>query len=158
MDVLDLILAVAALMIAILAYRRAGGLADLKKRVDKIASSVDLRKSVDPIAAATDALRERMTEAIGKLEAAVRRKGEQKKPPEEEPPESPEGMERRLPPNAKDFQVELDRIFSSAQKEGKSFIEVRSGDLHRSVGGHPGPNHRIPMCCAVMKRNMKPGD
>jgi len=122
MEVLTLILAIAAMVIAILAYKRAGGMADLKKRVDQIA----------------------------------KREKREEKPPEAEPAKKP--AERRLPPTTEDFQAELDKVFAAAQQEGKPFIEVKSGDLHRSVGGYPGRNHRIPLCCTVMKRNMKPGD
>jgi len=156
MEVLTLILAIAAMVIAILAYKRAGGMADLKKRVDQIASGVDLRKSVDALVATTDTLREKTAEAIGKLEATVKREKREEKPPEAEPAKKP--AERRLPPTTEDFQAELDKVFAAAQQEGKPFIEVKSGDLHRSVGGYPGRNHRIPLCCTVMKRNMKPGD
>ena len=41
--------------------------------------------------------------------------------------------------------------------EGSSSIEVNSGALHRRVGGYPG-NHRMPICCSVMRTVMKPGD
>lgn len=156
MEVLTLILAIAALVIAILAYKRAGGIADVKKRVDQIASAIDVRKSVDALVAATDTLKEKTAEAIGKLEATVKREKREEKPPEAEPAKKPE--DRRLPPTTEDFQSELDKVFAKAQQEGKPFIEVKSGDLHRSVGGYPGPNHRIPLCCTVMKRTMKPGD
>lgn len=67
MDVLSLILAIIALVIAILAYRRVGAIADLKKQIDQIASSVDLRKSMDSLGAVTDTLREKTSEAVGKL-------------------------------------------------------------------------------------------
>jgi len=63
-----------------------------------------------------------------------------------------------MPPTAQDFQNELDRIFAAAQQQGKSRIHVKSGDLHRRVGGYPGHNHRMPVCCDVMKRNMRSGD
>ncbi len=56
---------------------------------------------------------------------------------------------------AEDFQSELDRIFASA---GQGRIDVTSGTLHRHVGGYPGRNHRMPVCCEVMKRNMRHGD
>ncbi len=156
MEVLTLILAIAALVIAVLAYKRAGGMADLKKRADQIASAIDIRKSVDALVATTDTLKEKTAEAIGKLEATVKREKREGKPPEAEPAKKLE--ERRLPPTTEDFQRELDKVFAKAQQEGKPFIEVKSGDLHRSVGGYPGPNHRIPLCCTVMKRTMKPGD
>ena len=63
-----------------------------------------------------------------------------------------------MSPTAQDFQRELDRIFALSRQQGKPYIDVRAGDLHRQVGGYPGRNHRMPVCCEVMKRNMKPGD
>ena len=51
MEVLSLILALIALVIAILAYHKTGGLADVRKQIDQIASSEDLRKeSVEKLA------------------------------------------------------------------------------------------------------------
>lgn len=61
-------------------------------------------------------------------------------------------------PVASDFQRELNRIFQRATRQGRPYVDVKSGDLHRAVGGYPGRNHRMPVCCEVMKRNMKPGD
>lgn len=84
MTMLNFIIAIVAVVIAILAYRKAGGVPDLKKQIDQIASSVDFRKSVDTLAAATETIREKTAEAIGKLEATVRGEGkEEKKPPKE---------------------------------------------------------------------------
>lgn len=31
-----------------------------------------------------------------------------------------------------------------------SFIELTSGDIHRDVGGYPGRNHKMVICCDVM--------
>ncbi len=63
-----------------------------------------------------------------------------------------------MPPTAQDFQNELDRLFMQAQLQNKPYIDVKSGDLHRKVGGYPGHNHRMPVCCEVMLRNMRKGD
>ena len=63
-----------------------------------------------------------------------------------------------MPPTAQEFQNELDRIFRLAQNQGKSYLDVKSGDLHRRVGGYPRHNHRMPVCCEVMRRNMGVGD
>ena len=63
-----------------------------------------------------------------------------------------------MPPTAQDFQRELNNIFSSAMKQGKSYVDVKSGNLHRRIGGYPDPNHRMPVCCDVMRRNMRSGD
>jgi len=157
MDILSLILAVIALVIAILAYQKTGGVTDFRKQIDQIASSADFRKSVDSLTAVAETLRERTVDAIGKLEEILRGEGRvEKEPPE--PPERPAELKKRIPPSEKDFQGELDSVFESAQQRGESFIEIKSGDLHRSVGGYPGRSHRMPLCCAVMKRNMTPGD
>ena len=59
---------------------------------------------------------------------------------------------------ATSFQTELDAIFLDAARKGLSSIDVLSGDLHRGVGDYPGSNHRMPICCNVMRQNMKPGD
>ena len=62
------------------------------------------------------------------------------------------------PPTTSDFQQELDRIFRAAQDQHVTYIDVVSGDLHRELGGYPGPDHRLPVCCDVMHRNMHTGD
>lgn len=63
-----------------------------------------------------------------------------------------------MPPTSKDFQNALGQIFKSAQFGGKTCVDVQSGNLHRIVGGYPNSNHRMPLCCAVMKRNMECDD
>ncbi|MCD6571511.1 MAG: HNH endonuclease [Deltaproteobacteria bacterium] len=60
--------------------------------------------------------------------------------------------------SSSNFQSELEYIFKSAVSEGEFWIVVRSGDLHRRLGDYSGPNHRMPICCNVMRKNMKPGD
>ena len=167
MLVITFIIAIIALIISILAYQRTGGAKELKKTVDSLSSTMEslkehaggtLKEQIEHLRSVTESIRDKTAEAIGKLEATVRLGKGEKKPPEGRPPKRPEELKKRLAPTAKDFQSELDNIFASAQQEGKSFIEIKSGDLHRSVGGYPGRNHRIPLCCGVMKRNMKPED
>ena len=63
-----------------------------------------------------------------------------------------------MPPTMRDFQKEVDKIFEIAQGQSKLHVDVKSGDLHRRVEGYPGRNHRMPLCCEVMKRNMKQRD
>ncbi len=58
-----------------------------------------------------------------------------------------------MPPITKDFEDELNAIF--AGHEGKKYVDVSSGDLHTRVGGYPGRDHRMPLCCRVMRSNMK---
>ena len=61
-------------------------------------------------------------------------------------------------PTADDFQKELDAIFSFAEAKHLTAIILKSGDLHRLVGDYPGTNHRMPVCCNVMRKNMKRDD
>ena len=61
-------------------------------------------------------------------------------------------------PTAQDFQRALNKVLESAQDKAEAYIDVKSGDLHRIVGGYPGNNHRMPICCDVLKRNMKATD
>lgn len=37
-------------------------------------------------------------------------------------------------------------------------IELVSGDIHRELGGYPGPDHRMPSCCNAMKELMNSDD
>lgn len=61
-------------------------------------------------------------------------------------------------PSTSDFESALQSLLATAQKEGKPYLDVVSGDLHRTVGGYPGAQHRMPSCCEVMRNAMKPGD
>ena len=82
---LTLILAVVALIIAILAYQKAGGLADLRKQVDHITSSPDLKRSIESLAAATESLKEKTSEAIGRMETAFKKEVKVEKKPARKP-------------------------------------------------------------------------
>lgn len=57
-----------------------------------------------------------------------------------------------------DFQAELDNVFRQAESLGLVGIEVKSGNLHRRVGGYPRSDHRMPICCDVMYEAMTPAD
>ena len=56
------------------------------------------------------------------------------------------------------FKSVLTRIFQEAQAKELPYIDVVSADLHRQVGGYPGPDHRMPVCCSVMTGAMVTGD
>lgn len=62
-----------------------------------------------------------------------------------------------MPPTKNDFSRALKLILDAAQASGKEYIDVNAGDLHRKVGDYPG-NHRLPICCQVMRNNMQFGD
>jgi 5-methylcytosine-specific restriction protein A len=60
--------------------------------------------------------------------------------------------------NRETFIRALHAIFGRETRNGQSSVVVRSGDLHRMVGGYPGNNHRMPVCCAAMRAEMREGD
>lgn len=54
-------------------------------------------------------------------------------------------------PTADDFRLELHRAMLEAVQEGREFAEINAGELHRRAGDYPGRNHRMPVCCEVMR-------
>ncbi len=61
-------------------------------------------------------------------------------------------------PSTSDLEIALQGLITLAQEEGKPYLDVVSGDLHKMVGGYPGTQHRMPLCCDVMRNAMKPTD
>ena len=61
-------------------------------------------------------------------------------------------------PTIIDFQKELDEILNDAKKQNLDYIDVSSGEIHRRVGSYPGPNHRMPMLCDVLRKMMGSND
>ena len=78
MEGITLLIAVVALIIAILAYQRTGGTAELKRQIEAGTSSPELKKQMDALASMTDALREKTADALDRLEKVIRKteKGE----------------------------------------------------------------------------------
>lgn len=56
------------------------------------------------------------------------------------------------------FREELSNMMSASRKQGKKYIDVMSKELHTRVGGYPGTNHRMPVCCSVMYQMMSGND
>jgi len=54
-------------------------------------------------------------------------------------------------PTAEDFRLALSKALEEASRSGADHLEITAGELHRRIGGYPGPGHRIPNCCQVMK-------
>jgi len=48
--------------------------------------------------------------------------------------------------------------FRTAFECGASFVDIVSGDVHRTVGCYPGRSHRMPMVCKVMRDLRHPSD
>ncbi len=53
------------------------------------------------------------------------------------------------------FEKFLDEKFANISGD---YLELVSGDIHRAVGGYPSNNHRMPICCKVMRAYMKGDD
>jgi hypothetical protein len=90
------IIAIIALLVSILAYRRAGGAKELKKTVNSLSSSMEsikdrageeLKERVEHLTSVTESLKEKTADAIDRLEKAVRGRPEEKAP--EEKPSKP---------------------------------------------------------------------
>ena len=60
--------------------------------------------------------------------------------------------------NAETFRKALAELLATATNKGDRSLTVTSGVLHSKVGGYPGPNHRMPMCCDAMYGAIKEGD
>jgi 5-methylcytosine-specific restriction protein A len=54
-------------------------------------------------------------------------------------------------PNRDEFKMELHRMMHEAMQQGRGTVEISAGELHRRLGDYPGANHRMPMCCEVMR-------
>lgn len=82
------------------------------------------------------------------------------------PPESRSAVGRRLTaeqskasrPTAADFRRALYEAFDTAAHSGEPSITINAGVLHRTLGGYPGPGHRMPICCSVMREMMGQDD
>ena len=61
-------------------------------------------------------------------------------------------------PTTSDFVAKLNTMLSRAEEEGLSEIRLSAGELHREVGGYPGVDHRMPVCCNAMRKAMQIGD
>lgn len=59
---------------------------------------------------------------------------------------------------AEEFRTTLLNLLQEREKGDASCAVVKAGDLLRIVGGYPGNNHRMPVCCAVMRSFMRSGD
>jgi len=59
---------------------------------------------------------------------------------------------------ANDFRNELVRLLTEGEKLRFVAVDINAGQIHRSVGGYPGTDHRMPVCCDVMRSTMTPED
>jgi len=54
-------------------------------------------------------------------------------------------------PTADEFREELLRMMHEAFKQNRLHVDINAGELHRRLGAYPSTNHRMPLCCTVMK-------
>jgi hypothetical protein len=54
-------------------------------------------------------------------------------------------------PTAEEFRDALFETMADALRAGHEYLEIDAGELHRRLGGYPGPDDRIPNYCHVMK-------
>jgi len=73
MEIVALLFAVAAFIISILAYRRTGGTAELKRQIASKTSSLDLKQEMNTLVTMADALREKTADALDRLEKVIRK-------------------------------------------------------------------------------------
>jgi len=66
--------------------------------------------------------------------------------------------EASTPPDREGFETALHDILARADEQERQSVEVNAGELHRQLGGYPGPAHQLALCCAVMRQAMRPGD
>ena len=59
-----------------------------------------------------------------------------------------------MAPNRQDFERCLNIILDIARSNNLSSIIIEAKQLHKIVGEYPGPNHRMPVCCSVMRATM----
>jgi 5-methylcytosine-specific restriction protein A len=52
----------------------------------------------------------------------------------------------------------LATMLRMAAASGATHLDVNAGELHRGLGGYPGPDQRMPACCAAMRSAMRAGD
>ncbi len=60
--------------------------------------------------------------------------------------------------STEDFRRVLGTKLRTAAASGASHLDVNAGELHRGFGGYPGPDHRLPACCAAMRSTIRSGD
>jgi hypothetical protein len=54
-------------------------------------------------------------------------------------------------PTMDEFRRELSAQIDRAERAGRPHVEINCGEVHRKVGGYPGSNHRMPLCCKAMQ-------
>jgi 5-methylcytosine-specific restriction protein A len=54
-------------------------------------------------------------------------------------------------PSIEQFREEARAQIARAKRQGRLHVEINAGELHRTLGGYPGPSHSMPSCCQAMR-------
>src|ERR1700761_2204663 len=52
---------------------------------------------------------------------------------------------------AAEFRQALIDAMHQTELKGQPFLDITAGELHTAVGGYPGDQNRMPMCCRMMR-------
>lgn len=72
--------------------------------------------------------------------------------------DSKELKEKKVLPGIRDFRALVNQKLQEAQEQGKSFVDLNAGELHREAGGGTGNTVRVAGCVSAMKQAMVDGD
>jgi len=63
------------------------------------------------------------------------------------------------PPKRADFELALEELLIEGRDiKELEYRSITARQLHEKVGGYPGRDHRMPVCCGVMRDRMGPDD
>jgi len=72
-------------------------------------------------------------------------------------PPTPHGIANSMP-TTDDFREAIRKKLRLAEMRQATFLDINSGELHRELGGYPGPKAAMPSCCNAMYAEQKAAD
>ncbi len=72
-------------------------------------------------------------------------------------PPTPQGIANSIP-TTDDFREAIRKKLRLAEMRQATFLDINSGELHRELGGYPGPKAAMPSCCNAMYAEQKAAD
>lgn len=61
-------------------------------------------------------------------------------------------------PTKEEFGKAVGAKLREAELRGGEHLDLNSGELHRELGGYPGPNHQMSSCCDALYDAQRAGD
>lgn len=122
----------------------------------------DLERALDTIHRLLTAIGAPQAEAVGDLLERPRDRSLVQRPTRDAPINarraSVGSRSRRDLPNTAMFREELHRRLREATRQGRAFLDVNAGELHKALGGGYGRDGRLVPCCNVMHEVVKAQD